>query len=134
MDVSSITGQAVAVLNSASNTALLIFGFFILLIVFLALRHILDIAIDLWKIPFAMIPDFIDFYSASFSYLNYAAAIVGLLVFFILSKRGHYLGKAFGLAVAAEAFVGVFYLTSLGNAANILPLSTILMFFAIKSD
>ena len=133
-DFTSITGKAVDALNSASNTALIIFGFFLVLVIIMAIRHVLDIAIDLWKIPFAMIVDFIDFYSASYWALNIVTAAVGIGVFWILSKRGHHVGKIFGIVVAAEAFIGQLYLTELGIFANILPISTLLMFFAIKAD
>ena len=133
-DFGSLTGKAVATLNSTSNAALLIFGFAIIIILIIAMRFVLDIAIDLWKIPFAMGVDLLDFYSASFAYLNFAAAIASITVFWILSKRGHHVGKAFGILAAAEAFIGAFYLIGFGNYANLIPTATLLMFFAIKSD
>ncbi len=130
----SITGFVTEVVSEPVNIGWVIFAVILVIFIIFSLRQILDIMIDLWKLPFAIVMDALDLLAYNKPYLDFVAAIGNIIIFWTLAKRGHHLSKIFGFVAAAEAIIGIWILPQYAFITNILPTSTVLMFIAIWSD
>lgn len=129
-----VTGFIVQAVSSPVSLSWLIFGVFLLFIVLFSIKHFLDIAIDIWKLPFAIIVDALDLLSYDNGFYDIGAAIAGFVLFWVFAKRGHHISKFFAILVAAEALVGIWILPEYAFITNLLPLATLLMFVSVWSD
>ena len=129
-----ITGFLVQQVSEPVGLGWVIFGGLLVLVILFSIKHFLDIAIDFWKMPFAVVIDALDLLAYNKAYLDVIAAAGGLVLFWIFAKRGHHLSKFFGILVAAEALIGIWILPQFAFITNLLPLATILMFVTIWSD
>ena len=129
----SITGFVTSAVSSEIGLGWVIFFVILFFIVIFSLRHLLDIAVDLWRIPFAVLLDAVDIMAYKTPYLDIVAAVGNFILFWVFCRRGHHLGKIFALIVAAEALIGIWILPQYAFVTNLLPLSTILMFISVWS-
>jgi|SRR3989344_5980709 len=134
MDLSSLTGFVTKAVSSELSLGWIIFFILVFSILIFTIKHILDIAVDLWKLPFAVILDAIDIMAYNNPYLDVAAATGNIVVFWVLAKRGNHMSKVFGIVAATEALVGIWVFPQYAFITNLLPTSTILMFMSIWSD
>ncbi len=129
----SITGFVTTAVSSEVGFGWIIFFIILILIVLYSFRHIMDIAVDLWRIPFAVILDAIDIMAYSSPYLDVVASAGNLVLFWVFCRRGHHLGKVFAVVAAAEALIGIWIFPDYAFVTNLLPTSTILMFVSVWS-
>ncbi|MBS3152353.1 hypothetical protein J4230_02985 [Candidatus Woesearchaeota archaeon] len=129
-----VTGFLVQAVSEPVKLGWVIFGVLLLLVVLFSIKHFLDIAVDMWKIPFAVILDAIDLLAYDKPYLDIVAALGAFVLFWVFAKRGHHLSKLLAILAAAEALVGFWILPQFAFITNLLPLSTILMFILVWSD
>ena len=134
VSLSDLTGLLVQAVSHPVNFAWVIFGVIIILVLLFSLKHFLDIALDLWKLPFAVIIDAIDLLSYNNGYYDLGAAVAGFILFWVFAKRGHHLSKLFAVLVALEALIGVWIFPQYAYITNLCPTATILMFVSIWSD
>ncbi len=134
MDISSITGFVTQAVSSEVGFGWIIFFVLLFFIIIFTIKHILDITVDLWKLPFTILLDAIDIMAYSNPYLDIFASVGNLVVFWVLAKRGNHMSKVFGVVAAAESLIGIWIFPQYAFMTNLLPLSTILMFVAIWSD
>lgn len=128
MVLDQITGFIVVATSEPIKLGWVIFGVLLLLIIFLSFRHFFDIAIDLWKIPLAIVVDALDLLAYDKVYLDFVSAIAGFILFWVFARRGSHMSKFFGVLVAFEAMIGFYLLPGYAFITNLLPLATILMF------
>ncbi|GEM_PF-5950907 len=129
-----VTGFLIAAVSHPVDFGWVVFGVILLLVILYSAKHFLDIALDIWKIPFAIIIDAVDLLSYNNGYYDLAAAISGFVLFWVFARRGHHLSKLFALVVAVETLVGVWFFPEYAFITNLLPLATILMFVSVWSD
>ena len=134
MDFGSITGFIVQTVSEPVGLGWVIFAVLLLLVLLFSFKHFLDIAVDLWKMPFAIVVDAVDLLAYNKAYLDVIAAVAGFVLFWVFAKRGHHISKFFAILVAAEALVGIWILPQYAFITNLLPLATILMFVLVWSD
>ena len=129
----TITGFVTKAVSSEVGIGWIIFFIIILFIIFFSLRHLLDIAVDLWRTPFAVILDAVDIMAYSNPYFDVVAAIGNFILFWVFCRRGHHLGKVFAFIAAAEALVGIWFFPQYAFITNLMPTSTLLMFISVWS-
>lgn len=129
-----ITGFLVQSVSEPVKLGWVIFGVILFLVILFSIKHFLDIAIDLWKIPFAIVIDAIDLLAYNNGYLDIVAAIGSFVLFWVFAKRGNHISKLFAILATAEALIGVWILPQFAFITNLLPLNTIFMFLLIWSD
>ncbi len=129
-----ITGFLVQAVSEPVKLGWVIFGVLLLLVVLFSLKHFLDIAVSLWKIPFAVIVDAIDLLAYSNPYMDLIAGISAFVLFWVFAERGKILSKVFAIFAAAEALIGVWIFPQFAFITNLLPISTLLMFILVWSD
>ncbi|MBI2148116.1 hypothetical protein HYU23_00390 [Candidatus Woesearchaeota archaeon] len=129
-----ITGFVVQAVSEPVTLGWVVFGVLLLLVILFSIKHFLDIAVDMWKIPLAIIIDALDLLAYNNPYLDIASAIGAFVLFWVFAKRGHHMSKLFAILAAAEALVGVWLFPQFAFITNLLPLSTILMFILVWSD
>ncbi len=134
MVLEEVTGFLVQAVSNPVKLGWVIFGVFLLLVILFSLKHFLDIAVDMWKLPFAIIIDAVDLLAYNKPYLDIVAAAGAFILFWVFAKRGHHISKLFAILVALEALVGVWIFPQFAFITNLLPLATIVMFFSIWSD
>lgn len=134
MDFGSITGFIVQTVSEPVGLGWVIFAVLLLLVLLFSFKHFLDIAVDLWKMPFAIVVDAVDLLAYNKAYLDVIAAIGGFVLFWVFAKRGHHISKFFAILVAAEALIGIWIFPQFAFITNLLPLATILMFVLVWSD
>ncbi len=129
MGLDDIVGFVVNSVSEPVSFGWVIFGVLLLLVVLLSIKHIFDIAVDFWRIPFAIGIDAVDLLAYDKPYFDIVAAAAGFLLFWVFSKKDQRYSKFFGILVAAEALVGIWIFPDFAFITNLLPLATILMFF-----
>lgn len=129
-----VTGFLVQAVSEPVKMGWVIFGILVLMVVIFSIKHFLDIAVDMWKIPFAMIIDAVDLMAYNNPYLDIVAAIGAFVLFWVFAKRGHHLSKIFAVVAAGEALIGVWIFPQFAFITNLLPICTILMFILVWSD
>jgi len=133
MDLSSLTGFVTKAVSSELSLGWIIFFILVFSILIFTIKHILDIAVDLWKLPFAVILDAIDIMAYNNPYLDLLAAFGCFILFLVFSRRGHHWGKILGIVAVLEALVGVWILPDYAFITNLMPTSTILIFISVWS-
>jgi len=123
-----VTGFIVKTVSEPVTLGWVIFGVLILMVVIFSIKHFLDIAVDMWKIPFAVIIDAVDLMAYNNPYLDIVAAVGAFILFWVFAKRGHHLSKIFAVIATLEALVGVWIFPQFAFITNLLPLCTILTF------
>ena len=106
----------------------------VVLIVWFLLKTFFDIAVDIWKMPFAVLCDVLDFMGLSNPIFEIIGALASVLFFWILAKDGHAMSKFFGFVSAGEILIGGFYLKRFGGMTRVFPTATVLMLIAIWAD
>ncbi len=103
-------------------------------LVFLAIALFFDFVADVWKLPIAAGVDVLKYLSLSFPWLGFVAAIVGALLFILLSDAP--VLKWVFAAVSLAAGVLTFFWGGLVTVTliAILPLNTVMMFIATIID
>ncbi len=134
MVLEEVTGFIVQAVSNPVKLGWVIFAVLLLLVIVFSIKHFLDIAVDMWKIPLAIIIDAIDLLSYDKGYLDIVAAMAGFVLFWVFAKRGHHISKFFAIIVAAEALIGVWIFPQFAFITNLLPLATILTFIMVWSD
>ena len=134
MVLEEVTGFLIKAVSEPVTLGWVIFGVLLLLVVLFSIKHFLDIAVDMWKIPFAIIIDAVDLLAYDKPYLDIVAAIGAFVLFWVFAKRGHHMSKLFAVLAAGEALVGAWFLPQFAFITNLLPLCTILMFVLVWSD
>ncbi|HIH25632.1 hypothetical protein J4476_00035 [Candidatus Woesearchaeota archaeon] len=129
-----ITGFVTQNVSKEFSWVWIVFAVIVILILIFTIRQILDIAIDLWKLPFAIAIDAFDLMASSNPYFDVVAAVGSILIFWLLAKRGHHMSKIFGVIAAAECIIGVWVFPQYAFITNLVPTATLLMFIAIWSD
>ena len=129
-----ITGFVVSTVSKPVDYGWVIFAIVLAFAVLFSLKHFLDIALDLWKLPFAIAIDAIDLLSYQNGLFDLAAAVGAFVLFWIFARRGHHLSKVFAVVAMVEAMVGVWFLSDYAFITNLFPLATLLMFVSIWSD
>jgi hypothetical protein len=105
-----------------------LFFLIVFFVVAVAVYFIMDFAADAWKMPFAMLLDIMGIMALSYGYwMNAAAGVGSLIVFYLLVENPVWAKYAFGGAGAVKALVPV-------PALNILPINTALMLVATITD
>jgi|SRR3989344_7648846 len=130
----NITGFVAHLVSEPVSLGWVIFGVLLLFVVLLSVKHFLDIAVDIWKIPFAIVVDALDLLAFDNGFFDVFAAIAGFILFWVFAKRGHHISKLFGIVVAAEALIGIWILPEYAFITNLLPLATLAMFVFVWSD
>ena len=128
-----VTGFLVQAVSEPAKMGWVVFGVLLLLVIVFSIKHFLDIAVDMWKIPLAVIVDAVDLLAYNKPYLDIAAALGAFVLFWVFAKRGHHMSKLFAILAAGEALVGVWIFPQYAFITNLLPLSTILMFISVWS-
>ena len=128
-----ITGFVTKAVSSEVGVSWIIFLVILFLIIIFSLRHLLDIAVDLWRIPLAVIIDAVDILAYNNPYLDLLAAFGCFILFLVFSRRGHHWGKILGIVAVLEALVGVWILPDYAFITNLMPTSTILIFISVWS-
>ena len=128
-----VTGFLVQTVSEPVKLGWVVFGILLLLVVLFSIKHFLDIAVDMWKIPFAIIIDAVDLLAYDKPYLDIVAAAGAFILFWVFAKRGHHLSKVFAIIVAAEALIGIWVFPQYAFITNLLPLATIFMFISVWS-
>ena len=134
VSLSDITGLVVNAVSEPVGLGWILFGVFLIFIILFSMKHFLDIVVDIWKLPFAIIVDALDLLAYDNGYFDIAAAISGFVLFWIFAKRGHHISKLFAIVVALEALIGVWFYSQYAFITNLVPLATLLMFVLIWSD
>jgi len=134
MDISTITGFATKAVSSEFGLGWIIFFVVVAFIILFSLKHILDIAVDLWKLPFTIVLDALDVMAYNNPYFDLFAAAGSFVVFWVFAKRGNHMSKILGFIAAAEALIGIWIFPQYAFITNIVPTSTLLMFVAIWAD
>lgn len=133
IELGDITGFVSQVVSEPVKLGWVIFGVMILLVVLFSFKHFLDIAIDMWKVPFAIIIDALDLLAFDKAYLDLVAAAGAIVLFWVFAKRGHHISKIFAIVAAAEAIIGIWIFPQYAFITNLLPLNTLLMFVLVWS-
>ena len=128
-----ITGFVTKAVSSEVGVSWIIFLVILFLIIIFSIRHLLDIAVDLWRIPLAVIIDAVDILAYNNPYLDLLAAFGCFILFLVFSRRGHHWGKILGIVAVLEALVGVWILPDYAFITNLMPTSTILIFISVWS-
>ncbi len=134
VSIADVTGFVVNAVSEPVSLGWLIFGILLLFVVILSVKHFLDIAVDIWKIPFAIVVDALDLLAFDNGFFDVFAAVAGFILFWVFAKRGHHISKLFAIVVAAEALIGVWILPEYAFITNLLPLATLAMFVFVWSD
>lgn len=134
MVLEGITGFIVVATSQPVKTGWVLFGVILAFIIIFSLKHFLDIAIDAWRLPFAIGIDAMDLLAYDKAYLDITAAAAGFALFWVFSKKGNIMSKLFGVLVAAEAMIGFYLLPQFAFVTNILPLATVLTFVLVKRN
>lgn len=134
LDLGSITGFVTKAVSSQVGIGWVAFFVVLFFILIFTIKHILDISVDLWKLPFAILLDAIDLMAYDSPYLDVVACIGNLVLFWVLAKRGNHMSKVLGVIAAAESLIGIWVFPQYAFITNLLPTSTILMFMSIWSD
>ncbi|MBS3175165.1 hypothetical protein J4440_04755 [Candidatus Woesearchaeota archaeon] len=129
----TITGFVTKAVSSEVGVSWIIFLVILFLIIIFSIRHLLDIAVDLWRIPLAVIIDAVDILAYNNPYLDLLAAFGCFILFLVFSRRGHHWGKILGIVAVLEALVGVWILPDYAFITNLMPTSTILIFISVWS-
>ena len=129
----TITGSVTKAVSSEVGVSWIIFLVILFLIILFSIRHLLDIAVDLWRIPLAVIIDAVDILAYNNPYLDLLAAFGCFILFLVFSRRGHHWGKILGIVAVLEALVGVWILPDYAFITNLMPTSTILIFISVWS-
>ncbi|HLC85779.1 MAG TPA: hypothetical protein VJG30_00640 [Candidatus Nanoarchaeia archaeon] len=129
-----ITGLVTNAVSLPVNAGWVIFAILVLLLLLYTFRNMLDTFLDLWKIPITIVLDAVDVLAYNNPYLDIAACLGNLFVFWVLTRKRHHhhLAKIFGVIVATEALIGIWILPQYAFITNLLPLSTIMMFILIR--
>ena len=130
----TITGLVTSAVSSEIGLGWVIFGVIVFFIIILSLRHLFDIAVDLWKLPFTIVLDALDVMAYNNPYFDLFAAAGSFVVFWVFAKRGNHMSKILGFIAAAEALIGIWIFPQYAFITNIVPTSTLLMFVAIWAD
>ena len=134
MVLEGVTGFIAQAVSSPVSLGWTVFAVLLIFVILFSLKHFLDIAIDLWKLPFAIVVDAVDILSYNNGFYDIVAAIGGFILFWVFAKRGHHLSKLFAILVAVESLIGVWLYPQYAFITNLLPLATLLMFVTIWSD
>ena len=134
MVLEGITGFIVVATSQPVKTGWVIFGVILAFIILFSLKHFLDIAIDAWRLPFAIGIDAIDLLAYDKAYLDIVAAVAGFVLFWVFSKKGNIMSKVFGVLVAVEAMIGFYLLPGYAFVTNLFPLATLLTFILVKRN
>ena len=129
----TITGFVTKAVSSEVGVSWIIFLVILFLIIIFSIRHLLDITVDLWRIPLAVIIDAVDILAYNNPYLDLLAAFGCFILFLVFSRRGHHWGKILGIVAVLEALVGVWILPDYAFITNLMPTSTILIFISVWS-
>src|SRR3989338_2742867 len=123
-----LTGFVVNSVSKPFDYGWVIFGIVLAFAVLFSLKHFLDIALDLWKLPFAIAVDAIDLLSFDNGLFDLAGAIGAFVLFWVFARRGHHMSKIFAIIAVVEIMVGVWFFPQYAFITNLFPLVTILMF------
>ncbi len=126
-----ITGFATKIVSQPVSTLWIVLGVAAALIIFYILRQFFDIIVDMWKLPFAVLLDAVDTLAYNNPYLDVAACVGNIVLFWALAKRGDHIGKVFGLIAAIEAIIGIWIFPQYAYITNLVPTSTILTIITI---
>ena len=129
-----ITGFATNVVSQPVKSWWVVLIVIVLFIAVYVIRQFFDIIVDIWKLPFAILLDALDTLAYNNPYLDVAACIGNLVLFWALAKRGDHMGKLFGLIAATEAIIGIWIFPQYASITNLVPASTILIAIAIWSS
>ena len=129
-----ITGLVTKVISSEFKAGWIIFGIFALLLIIFTIRRFLDVAIDLWKMPFAIVLDALRLIFLGSTVTIILLGIANIIVFWMLAKKRMFLGKVLGILAAALSLGGTLYFQEYASAFSIIPVSSVLMFIMIWAD
>jgi len=129
-----ITGLVTKVISSEFKAGWIIFGIFALLLIIFTIRRFLDVAIDLWKMPFAIVLDALRLIFLGSTITIILLGIANIIVFWMLAKKRMFLGKVLGILAAALSLGGTLYFQEYASAFSIIPVSSVLMFIMIWAD
>lgn len=127
-----ITGLVVQKIGANVDFGWIFFGVIILFIVMFALHHLFDIAVDLWRLPFAIVIDGIALMSYKNIYLNLAAVLGAFILFWVFSKKKMHLSKFLAILIIAKIAVSALVFPEYAFIINLLPLATIATFFLVS--
>lgn len=134
VSLGDITGFVIQSVSEPVKMGWVIFTVLLLLVILFSIKHFLDIAVDMWKIPFAIIIDAVDLLAYDKPYLDIVAAIAAFVLFWVFAKRGHHLSKLLAIVATGEALIGIWVFPQFAFITNLLPFCTILMFVLVWSD
>ena len=100
-----VTGFIIQAVSTPVGLGWVAFGVIIALVLLFSVKHFLDIAVDVWKLPFAVIIDALDLMAYDNPYLDIVAAICAFVLFWLFAKRGHHISKFVAILATAEAFI-----------------------------
>ena len=127
--VSGLVSKAV---SQPVNSGWVLFVFLVIIILFFAFRHCLDVIMGLWKLPFTIALDALDLLAFNKPYLDVVSALGSLIIFWSIASRGHRsISKVFAVIAALEALVGIWFFPQFAFITNLFPTSTILMFVLV---
>ncbi|HLC58546.1 MAG TPA: hypothetical protein VJI68_01680 [Candidatus Nanoarchaeia archaeon] len=129
-----VTGFVVNAVSQPINYGWVIFGVILIFVILFSMKHFLDIALDLWKLPFAVIVDAIDLLAYQNPIFDLAAAAGAFVLFWVFARRGHHLSKVFAIITVVEALIGVWIFPQYAFITNLFPLATLLMFVSIWKE
>ena len=129
-----VTGLVTKVVDSNFKAGWVIFGVFAVLLFIFTMRRFLDVAIDLWKMPFALVLDALRLIFLGNLLTIIILAIANVIVFWILAKRKMLLGKTLGIIAAVFSLAGTLFLQEYLSIFSVIPISSLLMFIAIWAD
>lgn len=127
-----ITGLVVQKIGANIDWGWIIFGILILFIVMFALHHLFDIAVDIWRLPFAIIIDAIALMSYKNIYLNIIAVFGAFILFWVFSKKKTYLAKILAIIIITKIAVAALVFPEYAFIINLLPFATIATFFLVS--
>lgn len=132
MVMEDITGLVIQKIGANIDWGWIFFGILVLFIVMFALHHLFDIAVDIWRLPFAIIVDAI----ALMSYKNFLLSLVAILgafiLFWVFCKKKTYLAKILAIIIIAKIAVAALVFPEYVFVINLLPLCTIATFFLVS--
>ncbi len=129
-----VTGFVTKVTDSNFKAGWVIFAIFAIFLIIFTIRQFLDVAIDLWKMPFAIILDALRLIFLENQFTIIILAITNVIVFWALAKKRKLLSKVLGIIAAGLTLGGTLYLQEYISIFSIIPVSTVLMFIAIWAD
>jgi hypothetical protein len=127
-----VTGFVISSVSDPVNVGWVAFGVVALLVVLFFFNHFLELALDMWKIPFAIVVDALDLLSYDNPYFDIASAFGAFLLLWVFAKKNRPISKIIGILVIAECLVGVWILPQYAFITNLLPSATLFTFLMIK--